>query len=165
MESKTLESNSAPSAPPVLQLGICEAIESAQTWRGMNSNRAKAFLIPIADLLACFVEMEIATYNSEKKEFTVKEDVPHDLRAYMGTKNDPSYWNDPNKGYGNKLLIVATKWDDRLKKYVDIVDRITNCPENNHKSSINGDGLVGSGVYDFTVPCPNECDPSSSLMK
>jgi len=147
-------------APKILPIPIKDAKTVAKTWQGRNTNRAKAFLIPVADLLECFKEMGIAQYDSSTGNYIIHQNVPHDIRVYMGTENNPTYWPDPKKGYGNKLLIVGAYWDSKKNEYLDIIDR----------GSIGDDVLdgtpqpIGSGVFDFTVPCPSECDSSSPLF-
>ena len=163
---KTTKPTAVAAAKPI---DICDAIQNAKLWQGQNSSRAKAFLVPVGDLLACFLEMGIATYDSRSGNYTVHENVPHDLRMYMGNELDKTTWPDPKKGFGNKLLIVGTKFDKATNKWVDIIDRDTVCPLGEYDGDGSADGPValggptGSGVYDLTTPCPNECDPTSPL--
>ena len=155
-----METNTNAVAPKILPIPIDEAKTLARTWQGRNQTRAKAFLVPVADLLECFKEMGIARYDDQTGNYIIHQNVPHDIRVYSGTVNDPTYWPDPNKGYGDKLLLVGTWWDANKKQHVDIIDR----GDGHHNNTAGGPPPpIGSGVFDFTHPCPSECDPSSPL--
>jgi len=72
----------------------------------------------------------------------LREDVDA-VRAYIGI-NDEGV---------EKLMIVGTKYDPATKIYVDM---ITVATEN--------DSNVADDIYDFTSPCPPDCDPSSPML-
>lgn len=63
-------------------------------------------------------------------------------RAYIGV-NDEGV---------EKLMIVGTKFDPLTGIYVDMIS--------------DGDGVnkEADNIYDFTRPCPTDCDPSSPLL-
>ena len=96
-----------------------------------------AYRIPADDLVACFNEMNInfTIDAATNKLQIVPSTYPASIRAYMAD----------NKG-DFKLLIVGNTTTDG-KTYKDIINT-------------NGGP---SGIYDFTTPCPNDCDPGSIL--
>lgn len=156
----------AAAAASVKPIDICQAREEAKQWQSMNGTRAKAFLVKTGDFLECMKEMGIASYDAGTGNYTVHEKVGSDLRIYMGTKIDKTTWTDPKEGYGNKLLIVGTTYDSKTKKWSDIIDRTSMCPTMpgyRPTDPVLG-SPTGSGVYDFTVPCPNECDPNPGSL-
>lgn len=133
-----------------LSIPLKEAKLWAETWQKQNTNRAKAFLIPIGDLIACLEEMDIVKKDGSGHLIinTACEDAA--IRAYMA--ND---LKKPDKadGYGDKLLIVGTKKEGTV--YRDIIQ---------DEAPIADGSLIGSGVYDLTTPCPSDCDPKSPLF-
>ena len=153
-------------SPKARPINICDAREAAQTWQTNNPKRAKAFLVEIMDFMECMVEMGVASYDAGSGTYSVSETTPHDVRIYMGTNPDKTTWADPNQGYGDKLLIVGTTYDATKKAWVDIIDRTTMCPVSDgyDPTATVAAGMIGSGVYDFTVPCPSECDPNPGSL-
>ncbi|NQY31055.1 MAG: hypothetical protein HRT69_16510 [Flavobacteriaceae bacterium] len=55
-------------------------------------------------------------------------------------------------GYGEKLVIVGTTYSEKTKVHSDIIK--------NEQDPTSKD----SGIYDFTEPCPSECDQNSPLF-
>jgi hypothetical protein len=109
-----------------------------KNWQEANKNHAKAFLIPIGDLIACFNEMNVKfTTDANGKIHAVSDGHEINVRTYLGTDNTTSE---------DHLLIVGTTTIDGIN-YKDIVETTT------------GESLV----YDFTKPCPSNCDPKSLL--
>ncbi len=121
------------------------------TWQEMNPKRAKAFLIPMSDLINSFIEMGIAT-KTDDGTYRVDEIPDGAVRAYVGTNPDPSS-REMQNGYGNKLFIVGTVKEGDI--YRDII-----------KGEENAMAIEpqGSGIFDFTKPCPSDCDPQSPLL-
>lgn len=111
----------------------------AQEWRSEEStynkyNECHAFLIPAEDLTAVLEEIGGQT-------------GPKYVRAYLGV--EPTTQTE-------KLMIVGTK--PEVQKDGSII----------YRDLINGytptDGVsTDYGIYDFTQPCPPECDPKSPL--
>ncbi|WP_452224922.1 hypothetical protein [Lacinutrix chionoecetis] len=134
-----------------LNIPIETAKTLAKNWQIEYPNHAKAFLMPALDLMACMLEMGVLV-KEEDGSYKVTETVNNaGIRAYMAI--------DPNQeeGFGEKLLIVGTTKDANG----DIIDIIEGRRSNNGSNALIDP--VGSGVFDFTDPCPNECDGDSPL--
>jgi len=119
-----------------------------KNWRTKCPDNCKAFLVPSIDLINVLEEMGVIEQTG-KGEYTLKDIDGTYARFYMGI--DP----ETKEGNGEKLLIVGTKLgDDGV--YRDLV------PERRDaKIALRED--QGS-VYDFSRPCPNECDTESPLF-
>ncbi|UQD57568.1 hypothetical protein [Flavobacterium sp. K5-23] len=65
------------------------------------------------------------------------------VRAYIGV-------DDNNV---EKLMIVGTKFNPETKIYEDMIT-----------VGVGDANPVEDDIYDFTRPCPTDCDPSSPLM-
>jgi hypothetical protein len=127
------------SATKPLTRTLHEAKTWTKTWQNANKNHAKAFLIPIEDLIACFNEMDVKfTTDANGKIQAVSDGFEINIRAYLGTDD-----NTPSEDH---LLLVGTT----TKNGTDYVDKVV---------TPTGDSLV----YDFTKPCPSHCDPNSDL--
>ncbi|WP_299208317.1 hypothetical protein [uncultured Dokdonia sp.] len=148
-----------------------DAVADTDLWQKLNPDHAKAFLIPTDDLLSALAEMDVITIDPTTGNITGNTAASNnqDVRAYMGidTTIYANYGNgkDPKEfkanGYGEKLLIVGTMANPLVPSSdIDVMydekNRVTYPPGN--RFNING-----SGIYDFTRPCPNECDPTSPL--
>ena len=72
----------------------------------------------------------------------LREDVDA-VRAYIGI-NDKSV---------EKLMIVGTKYDPGTKIYVDMIT-----------VGVGNATAQQDDIYDFTSPCPPDCDPSSPIL-
>lgn len=140
-------------------------------WRKLNPDHAKAFLIPSADLLSSLAEMGIISIDPTTGNITGNYSASNhqDVRAYMGV--DTSIYakygggKDPVKfkenGYGEKLLIVGTQADPKdSNNYIDVMYDASTGRKYPPGTRLP---IEGSGIYDFTRPCPNECDPNSPL--
>ena len=126
-----------------------EAENWTKNWRTKCPNNCKAFLIPSIDLIEALEEMGVLK-KKDNGDYTLNHVNRSDIRAYVGI--DPA----TSEGYGEKLLIVGTKRDSD-GVYRDMV------PERRNKSVVplkEGEGAV----YDFTRPCPNNCDQNSPLF-
>ncbi|MDG5490388.1 hypothetical protein [Psychroserpens sp. SPM9] len=125
------------SATTPLTRPLQDAITWTKTWQNNHKNLAKAFLIPVDDMIACFNEMGVKFKTDSNGKLQVDSDghEPY-VRSYVGT--------DGNRE--EHLLIVGTTTKDGIQ-YDDIVETPT------------GESLV----YDFTKPCPSDCDPKSKL--
>jgi len=151
-------------------LDFDDATADTALWQNLNPNHAKAFLIPAADLLATLAEMEIIAIDPATGNITGNTSAGNtqDVRAYMGVDTTiyTNYGNGKNpkkfeaNGYGEKLIIVGTQADPATGEYLDVMYDAktgTRYPKNTRLT------IEGSGIYDFTRPCPNECNPTSPL--
>lgn len=134
-----------------LMIPLSEAQDWVRAWQKNFPECAKAFLIPVPDLVHAFMEMGVVTENTDGS-LQIKEIPDAAVRGYIGLnpkKDERSFKN----GYGNKLYIVGTRKEGDI--YKDIVVDDQPSPE--------ATGLTGSGIFDFTHPCPSDCDPGSPL--
>lgn len=132
-------------------VSLTDAKQWVSAWRKKCPDNCKAFLIPAQDLTSALKEMDILV---EQKDGTVVLDESklenNGVRAYMAIDSKVS------EGGGEKLLIVGTQAVQRKDGLVHI-DLIND-------ASMSKSDLIGSGIFDFTGPCPPECDPNSPLM-
>jgi len=135
-------------------ISIATAQRWVQQWRKTNPDNCKAFLIPTFDLTQVLKEMKILVKQPNGSYVLDESNLPDNgVRAYMAI--DEELVKEPGKG--EKLVIVGTT------KEVQKGDAIV------HRDIIFGAGAtvtappVDSGIYDFTTPCPPECDPVSPL--
>lgn len=139
------------------QISLDDAILWTNIWRIANPENAKAYLIPVEDLIGVLKEMGVLKQVKDKNCFKIDEGKTQlDVRAYMAI--DP-HLEDPTRGPEEKVLMVGTKKvkspDGSGWVYEDII----------HYPIIedgDGDG-DGSGVFDFSLPCPDTCDKGSPL--
>lgn len=117
-------------------------------WQQEHPYDAKAFLIPIDDLIDSMEEMDIIIRNPNGS-FTIRDIEGAGIRAYMAIDPDEKV----KEARGEKLLIVGTKRDE-YGIHRDIIQF-----ESNNAAT----APEGSGVFNFTTPCPSECDPDSPL--
>jgi hypothetical protein len=140
---------------------ILEATNYVEKWQsensGLNKNgeliHAKAFLIPARDLIDCLIEMEILKDLSCINTSLVDT---AGIRAYMGIDR-PSSDTIPSAKTEKLVLVATTKEvNDTKTIHRDIIEgyAIKNPPP--YK-------LIGTGIFDFTEPCPTVCDPKSPL--
>lgn len=121
-------------------------------WQDNNPNHCKAFLIPAEDLTAVLKEMNILVQQPNGTYVLDNNALPNaGIRNYIGI--DTTNGTKKDNGYGEKLLIVGTTYDATTKVHSDIIK--------NQQNPTSKD----SGIYDFTEPCPNECDQNSPLYK
>ena len=67
------------------------------------------------------------------------------VRAYIGVDDDGI----------EKLMIVGTKYDPVTKIYVDMIS-----------TQENGEmAATKDAIYDFTSPCPSNCDPETPMLQ
>ena len=103
-----------------------------------DSNIPRAILIPIDDLLAILMK-----YSSVDGEGNVTSALKG-VRTYFAIKATDQDLPDEVTG-----LVVAVDLEGN-----DLI---------NTTSGV-GDDEEGSEIYDFTKPCPTECDPESPLF-
>lgn len=126
------------SATKPLTRTLQEGKDWTKTWQTKHKTTSKAFRIPADDLVACFNEMKISfTINASTNKLQIVPDTYNAaIRGYMAIDD---------KGE-EKMLVVGTKTSDGIN-YIDITK----------------DPAGDSAIYDFTTPCPNDCDPGSIL--
>lgn len=135
---------------PTIPMNVAE--NWVADWQAQNPNHAKAFLIPVEDLIETLTEMNIIQdIPGQPGQFTISYNQDAGVRAYMAIDNQV----DPSVGSDEKLLLVGTEMDAN-GVHCDIV-------EGGHYPT-TGIQRIGSGVFDFTRPCPNLCDTSSPLF-
>ena len=143
-------------------------IECAEKWTAKWQKENKgihcsAFLIPVPDLINTLKEMGII---DDYGNVVSTEDPDPKIRAYMAI--DEAKAKEP--GFGEKLVIVGTEVRKfRNGEYItnehgeiihfDIVEGETN----SFDAVASLASPSGSGAFDFTLPCPNNCDPDSPL--
>jgi len=131
---------------------IKDAINWAYNWQSANPNKCKGFLMPAADLIGALTEMGVIDTSGKVVESKVND---AGVRAYMAI--DPTNGITKANGYGEKLLIVGT--------YVDCNNTHRDIIQNEKPNNCKALPPVptGSGVFDFTDPCPTTCDDKSPL--
>tara|TARA_R110001632_G_scaffold19898_15_gene59900 strand:- start:7226 stop:7645 length:420 start_codon:yes stop_codon:yes gene_type:complete len=133
------------------QIPVAKAAEWTALWRKRCPNNCKAFLLPVEDLVGVLKEMKILQ-EVEAGVFKIDEGEEQYARAYMAIDALET------KGGGEKVLLVGTKKEPLTKE------------KNVYRDIINGDIMAkegdgdGTGIYDFSKPCPEHCDPDSPLF-
>jgi len=121
-------------------ISLKTAIKWTTEWRSEESdynkyNKCNAFLIPAEDLAAVLKEIK---HNPGVKK----------VRAYLGVDHET---------HEEKLILVGTQEEKQKDGSVIYRDIINNATDST--SLADGD----SGIWDFSKPCPPECDPNSPL--
>ncbi|WP_055447564.1 hypothetical protein [Lacinutrix mariniflava] len=136
------------------------AITYAKKWQGENETHAKGFLIPSNDLIACLEEMNILV-NDGSGKYTLNDDTNSGVRAYMAIKRPDG---TPATAQTEKLLLVGTIQDcNGIHRDIVHDEKSSGCTDRKVEiavANLNG----GSGIFDFTAPCPDNCDPNSPLV-
>ena len=134
-------------------ISIDNAKEWAYNWQSANPKKCKAFLIPAEDLIGALTEAGIIDASGTVVKDKINEGA---ARAYMAI--DPSSGTGASNGYGEKLLIVGTNIDDKgVHRDIIIDEKLKgSSPEDNLRE--------GTGIFDFTLPCPVVCDDKSPLF-
>lgn len=118
-----------------------------QTWRKEESdynsyNRCNGFLVPAEDLRGVLDEIK------DQKN-------PQYIRAYLGVET--MKLADGKTKQVEKLIMVGTRPATNPSTgkvyYADILP----------SDSESADGDTGGNIYDFSDPCPPECDEDSEL--
>ncbi len=131
---------------------IGDAKKWAYNWQSANPNKCKAFLMPAEDLIGALTEMGVINASGQVDATKVAD---AGVRAYMAIdETDTSKSN----GYGEKLLIVGT-YVDCNNVHRDIIEE-----ELPSGCKTTMPTPTGSGVFDFTYPCPSTCDDYSPLF-
>lgn len=135
-------------------------IKEAKTWakdyqhKGLTG--AKAFLIPVIDLIEALEEMGVIKKETDG-HYSLNNVNEAGVRAYMAVDPKISVAN------GEKLLIVGTRIDcNGVHRDIIEGEKSSGCKDGEIDAHVSA--LVNSGVYDFTEPCPNVCDQNSPLF-
>ncbi len=127
-----------------------DAEKWTKLWQGENPDHCKAFLIPALDLAELLKEMKILVKHASGSYILDETMLPNaGVRSYLAI--DTTNGTGKDNGYGEKLAIVGTTYDDKTKVHSDIIK--------NEKNPTSLD----SGIYDVTHPCPSDCDSNSPL--
>lgn len=139
------------STTPLDSISIEHAEAWTKNWQKLFPNHCKAFLIPIPDVMNLLEELGILKNNKDGtyESLNKPEHKNMGIRAYMALGD-----MDGDGNLEERLVMVGA-----IKNNEDIfIDQVAD-----RKDAANV-ALSGSGAFDFTSPCPNECDPKSSLF-
>ncbi|RNC88396.1 MAG: hypothetical protein ED556_04215 [Winogradskyella sp.] len=128
------------------------SIEDAKNWTknfqdNMRKGDAKAFLIKCETLIDILKEMKVL--QGSKNTFSLHNVEDSCIRAYLAVNPNQQNAN------GQTLVMVGTKKDSNGVER-DMVEGEKNPPY--EKSE-----LTGSGAFDFSMGCPDDCDENSPL--
>ncbi|MBU2939035.1 hypothetical protein KO494_05720 [Lacinutrix sp. C3R15] len=136
------------------------AKERVKKWQLENSNKnvnddlihAKAFLISANDLIDCLIEMEVL---KDKSCINTSLVANASVRAYMAIDRAKGKIASADT---ERLVLVSTVKEVVNNKIIhrDIIEGYTLKNPPPYK-------LVGTGTFDFTKPCPSNCDTESPL--
>jgi len=130
------------------------AAEWTARWREKNPE-AKAFLIPVEDLFGVLQEMNVLSPSGRTNEYIYNPGVERDVRGYMGI--------DEN-GTPHMVMVGTKKFpDEKMPGGVVYRDLYDGGVDGKAGTLEGAEVFEGSGVYDFTTPCPDFCDPDSDL--
>lgn len=128
----------------------------AKKWQTENPKHCKAFLMPTIDLIEAFIEMNVLV-KQEDGNYSLQDVDSSSVRAYMAIDEKIE------EGYGEKLLLVGTKVDCKgIHRDIIEDEKPSGCDDGIVETAVNA--LTGSGVFDFTSPCPSDCDINSPLF-
>ena len=134
-----------------ISLGVAE--QWTANWRAKYPE-VKAFLIPIEDLMGVLIEMG-ALEQTGRNQYSFNEGVKRDVRGYLGLDDNAT----PH------MVMVGTKKfpDSRFPGGFVYRDLYNGGVDGNAGTLSDNESFGGSGIYDFTEPCPNFCDDESNL--
>lgn len=130
------------------EVPVGDAINWTRNWLSQGAidpKSLRSFLIPTDDFVQLLIQMNILQQVGDNN-YQLNPDNGLDIRGYLG-----------NNGAENKMVFVATTNVGGV--YHDIID-----------GKIDGQTYEGqtmpdgSGIYDFTRPCPPDCDPNSPMI-
>ncbi|QXP60340.1 hypothetical protein [Olleya sp. HaHaR_3_96] len=127
----------------------------AKKWQTENKYHCNAFLMPAIDLIEALLEMNVLV-KQDDGNYSLQNVESSGVRAYMAIDQEIE------NGYGEKLLLVGTKVDCK-DIHRDIIEdeKPSGCDNCDVNAAV--DKLNGSGIFDFTSPCPSDCDLNSPL--
>lgn len=137
------------------EVAIDQAKSWAKKWQKKYKHECKAFLMPAIDLIEALEEMNVLV-KQDDGNYSIQNVASSGVRAYMAIDEDIK------EGRGEKLLIVGTNVDcNGIHRDIIEGEQPSGC--DNCEVDATVAALEGSGVFDFTEPCPNECDQNSPL--
>jgi hypothetical protein len=140
------------------QIPLDQAALWTTIWRAACPTSCKAFLIPVEDLIGTLKEMSVLR-EIKPGIFEYNEGIKRDVRAYMAI--DP-HVGEKGKKPEEKILLVGT--EQTLKEGKIVYRDILNGRIDGELLEGYDGGDDGSGVFDFTEPCPDACDDDSPLI-
>lgn len=131
---------------------IKDAEDWTTAWQANCKDVAKAFLIPMEDLLELLTELKVLKPDGNGNLITDGTNYPLDgIRAYNGLIMDPT--DDKNVAKAEKKIVLVGTVDVNGEAQ-DQVENSKDAPKVE---------LLGSGAFDFGFPCPKRCNKNSSL--
>lgn len=127
------------------EISISTAKTWAKKWQSENPKHCKAFLVPSINLIQALESMNVLVKQSNG-DYKLNNVGDSYIRTYLGVDEAEK------EGFGEKLMVVGTNKDGK-GIYRDIIQG-----EKEDKSK-----SAGSGVFDFSQPCPSDCDVNSPL--
>ncbi|WP_299219008.1 hypothetical protein [uncultured Aquimarina sp.] len=118
-------------------------------WRTQHPNVVNAFLIPAVDFVEVLNEIGILDDAAAQQAQTNANNLNSKVRGYLAIDGDGT----------EKIIFVGTENVDGV--YRDIIDGTVDGNPTTLKSSASD--TTTSGIYDFTTPCPPDCDQNSPL--
>ncbi|MEP0264107.1 hypothetical protein [Dokdonia sp.] len=165
----------------IIKLSEAEAWTLKWQSETKGQDHCNAFLVPVQDLLGTLSEMGVISMDGAGNITGHYSDTQEEkIRAYMAidetiitdidNRYPPGAGRDQaikNAGYGEKILVVGTEKTTTVNRQGEIIYRDIVKDEKNSDGGTyrypSGITLNGSGVYDFTAPCPSNCDDDSPL--
>ena len=137
-------------------ISIEEAKTWTEKWQTDCPDNCKAFLIPTIDLVEALEEMGVLK-KKKNGDYRLRKVNKTGVRAYMAIDENTE------EGGGEKLLIVGTRIDcNGVHRDIIEGEKPSSCEDGKINAAVSN--LEGSGVFDFTEPCPNNCDQDSPLF-
>lgn len=130
----------------------------AKKWQSENGFHCKAFLIPALDLIEVLEEMNILLHQGEGN-YKLGDLKNSGVRTYLAIDRPIDTMPVAST---EKLLIVGT-YVDKEGIHRDII-KGEELEQYEKNIKVMVENLDGSGIYDFTDPCPTTCDNNSPLF-
>ena len=129
------------------QVSLNDAKAWSKKWQSENPKHCKGFLIPAIDIIQTLEIMEVLV-KQQDGSYKLQNVTDAKIRSYTAIDDSQQ------EGFGEKLLFLGTHKDSK-GVYRDIIEG----------QKVPGtENLNGSGIFDFTTPCPSDCDNNSPLV-
>lgn len=127
-----------------------EGAQWTANWRSQHPNAVNAFLIPAVDFVEVLNEIGVLNDTAAQQAQANANNLNSQIRGYLAIDNNGT----------EKMIFVGTENVNGVNR--DIIDgTIDGNTPTSLKSSAADTGT--SGVFDFTSPCPPDCDDNSPL--